>query len=321
MGNIIAELNDVSLTLGGKQLLNHFTFHFEAGMRLGVIGRNDMGKTSLLRLILGELQPDAGQVRIGERVIFNYVEQHRVILHNEKTVFEEVGEGNDFVIFDNRKLNLWTYLKNFLFQDDEINSLIGQLSGGERNRIVLAKILKEGGNFLLMDEPTNDLDLPTLRVLEEALMEFDGCMAIVSHDRYFLNRVCTDILAFEGDAKVVHQPGNYTYYAQKLAERRQAAQLSTQTAQPASTSRSSHQEPSRPRKLKWAEKKELEGMEEAIAQAENAVAELEAIFSRPDFHIKYGKQTAELTEKLAMAKQEVERLYNRWAELEAIEGN
>ncbi len=318
VGNIIVNMQGVSLSLGGRKLIDGLDLSFEKGMRLGIIGRNGLGKTSFLKMILGELQPDSGTIRVGDRVQFNYADQHRVMLHDDKTVFQEVGEGNDYVMFDGRKVSLWTYLRNFLFQDNEINSQVGRLSGGERNRIVLAIILKRGGNFLLMDEPTNDLDLPTLRILEEALADFGGCLAVVSHDRYFLDRVCTHILAFEDDGRLFFTPGNYSYYAEKRRERLAAVQSTFVKPVKEEVQR---KEKSTERRLKWSEKKELEGMEEAILKAEQEVADIESLFQLPDFHQKYGKQTNELMEKLEKAKAEVARLYARWEELESIKGD
>lgn len=318
-GNVILELNDVSLSLGGKLLFSDLSLAFEPGMKLGIVGRNGLGKTSLLKVMQGVLAPDSGNVRIGERTQFNYADQHRMTLNNEKTVYEEIGEGNDFVLFDGRKLNIWSYLKGYLFQDDEINTKVGQLSGGERNRLVLAKNLKVGGNFLILDEPTNDLDLPTLRILEEALIGFGGCVVIVSHDRYFLDRVCSHILAFEGDGETFFQPGGWTYYAQKRAERdaaRRSAEVAAQRE--AQTERDEASKPTAARRLKFNEQRELEAIEETIMEAEFAVSELENMFMSPDFHSKYGQQTRELSEQLESARQEVERLYARWEELEAI---
>ncbi len=313
LGNIIVQLKDLGYQVEGRWLFRHLNLEFTRGMRLGVVGRNGLGKTTLLRLILGELTPTEGSVRVGEKVRFNYAEQHRVQLHDEKTVFEEVGEGNDFVLFDDRKLNLWGYLRNYLFQDEEIHSQVGKLSGGERNRVVLAVILKRGGNFMLLDEPTNDLDLPTLRVLEESLNAFEGCLAVVSHDRYFLNRVCTHILAFEEDGTLTFLPGDYSYYAERRRERQAEARKDERRTAPVETRpRNTRTAP----KLTWAEKKELEGMEERIAQAESEVAEIEGIFQRPDYHEKFGTRTAELSANLAAAKEKVAQLYERWEELE-----
>ena len=321
-GDIIARLTNVSLSRGGHRLFSNLNLNFSPGMRLGILGRNGLGKTSLLKLLLGELPPDSGEIRIGERTEMNYIDQHRVSLDDSRTVVEEIGEGNDYVMFGNQRVAVWTYLRRFLFQDEEITTLVGQLSGGERNRLMLAKILKNGGNFLLLDEPTNDLDLATLRILEESLMDFPGCLAVVSHDRYFLNRVCTDILAFEGDGQLTFQHGDYQYYLEKRQER-MASSVPAHSCAGSSVPASSvpahscaGRSASDKKRLTWKEQKELEGMEEAIQTAETQVSELEAIFADPEFHAKYGRQTAELTTRLAEAKAEVERLYARWSELE-----
>ena len=311
-GDIIARLTDVTLTLGGRTLFSHLNLDFTAGMRLGIVGRNGLGKTSLLRLLDRDLAPTSGEVRIGERTVMNYADQHRVVLHDDLTVADDIAEGSDHVLFGNRKIAVWTYLRRFLFQDEEITTRIGELSGGERNRLVLAKILKNGGNFLLLDEPTNDLDLNTLRVLEESLCDFPGCVAVVSHDRYFLNRVATHILAFEDDGSLFFQPGDYQYYAEKLRERRAQAQAASAPA-PAASARPARAPKNR---LTWKEQRELEGMEDAIAEAEQAVADLEATFSAPDFHARYGARAADLTRQLDEAKARVEALYARWSELE-----
>ena len=317
-GDIIARLTNVSLERGGRRLFENVSMNFTSGMRLGILGRNGLGKTSMLKLLLGELQPTNGEVRIGERVEMNYIDQHRTSLDDSKTVVEDIGEGNDFVMFGNRKVSVWTYLRRFLFQDEEITTKVGELSGGERNRLLLAKVLKKGGNFLLLDEPTNDLDLSTLRILEESLMNFTGCVAVVSHDRYFLNRVCTDILAFEGENKVVFQHGDYQYYLEKREQRRQAA-LATEAAKAKAIQQKTTAPAPKPQKVRltWKEQRELEGMEEAILEAETKVSDLEAIFADPNFHVKYGTRTAELTAQLDSAKAEVEAKYARWEELSA----
>jgi len=317
-GDIIARLTNVSLERNNRRLFHDLNINFTRGMRLGILGRNGLGKTSLLKLLLGELPATTGEVRIGPKVEMNYIDQHRTKLDDSKTVVEDIGEGNDFVMFGNRKVAVWTYLRRFLFQDEEITTRVGELSGGERNRLLLAKVLKKGGNFLLMDEPTNDLDLSTLRILEEALMDFAGCVAVVSHDRYFLNRVCTDILAFEGEDKVVFQHGDYQYYLEKRQQRLTAeAQALAAKTTPAVSEKPVAQKQQKAR-LTWKEQRELEGMEAAILEAETKVADLEALFADPNFHAKYGARTAELTAELDAAKADVEAKYARWEELEAI---
>ena len=173
----------------------------------------------MLKLIIGQLAPTEGTVKIGQLTKFNYVDQSRLQLNDERTVLDEAADGTEFVQWGESKISLRSYLKRFLFADERITTQVKYLSGGERSRLLLARILKCGGNFLILDEPTNDLDLPTLRVLEEALLAFPGVVCVVSHDRYFLNRVCTDILAFEGDGTIQHSVGDYDYYLEKKRRR------------------------------------------------------------------------------------------------------
>ncbi len=220
-------------TSAGKNYFPASRFTFENGQRIGVCGRNGLGKTTLLKVIIGQLPPTEGTVKTGQLTKFNYVDQGRLQLNEERTVLDEVADGTEFVQWGDAKLSVRSYLKRFLFSDDRIMTQVKKLSGGERSRLLLARILKSGGNFLILDEPTNDLDLPTLRVLEEALIAFPGMVLVVSHDRYFLNRVCTDILAFEGDGKIHHSVGDYDYYLEKkkkaevAASRQSAAILAT----------------------------------------------------------------------------------------------
>jgi len=316
LANRVVDLINVGLELGGKQLIDGFDFKFEAGMRIGVCGRNGLGKTSLLKIVLGQLAPTAGSRKAGVLTQFNYVDQERVQLDPEKTLLEEVAEGADSIPFGNGKLAIRAYLQRFGFDPARINMKVKSLSGGEKSRLLLARILKHGGNFLVMDEPTNDLDLPTLRLLEEALLAFTGCVLVVSHDRYFLNRVCTGIVAFEGDREVVYNEGDYDYYREQLAERTsclpkrpEATRLGNKPSQGAKP---------KLRKLTWKERNELEGMEAAILNAEEEVARIEGLFADPEFHSTHGPQAGELTKALKSAKQQVASLYTRWEELEKI---
>jgi ATP-binding cassette subfamily F protein uup len=211
---------------------------------------------------------------------------------------------------------LRAYLRRFLFSEDRINTKISQLSGGERSRVLLAKILKRGGNVLMLDEPTNDLDLGTLRLLEEALVAFGGCVIVVSHDRYFLNRVCTSILAFEGEGRVVYHVGNYDYYLEK-----RGAPVPVRDAVPTPAAAGAEQRKSKdkPRKLKWKEEREWESMEETILAAENVVSDLEAKFAAPDFYAKPRAEIFELETQLKTARDKVAHLYARWHELELLQ--
>src|SRR5471030_2989912 len=199
---------------------------------------------------------------------------------------------------------------------------VKKLSGGERSRLLLARILKSGGNFLILDEPTNDLDLPTLRVLEEALIAFSGVVLVVSHDRYFLNRVCTDILAFEGDGKIAHSVGDYDYYLEKkkkaevAAARQSAAILATNKSEP--LAREAAKPKTKSRKLSFKEQCELEGIAAEIHKVEAEVARIEGLFADPEFFRKHAAQVNQLTSELDAAKANVPKLYARWEELEAV---
>ncbi|MDA3861554.1 MAG: ATP-binding cassette domain-containing protein [Melioribacteraceae bacterium] len=313
LGNRVVELKNIGIELGGKQLFEGLTFPFEAGRRLGIVGKNGVGKTTLLKMILGELQPQTGKIEIGDKTEFNYVDQSRLILNDEETVVEAIGEGNNSIKFGKREINVFTYLRRFLFTDERINNKVGRLSGGEKSRLTLANVLKDGGNFLILDEPTNDLDLPTLRILEEALITFNGCVVVVSHDRYFLNRVCNGILAFEDNGKTHFSEGDYNYYVEKRKLRnstlKKEVEPSIQKKKRTKTSA---------RKITWKEKKELETIENNILDAELEVEKIESVFSSPDFYTNHAEQTNELNEKLNLAKTKVQTLYDRWEELEDI---
>lgn len=323
IGNRVVELANLRVDLGGRTLFSGFSFNFENGRRVGIAGRNGLGKTTLLKVITGEITPDEGTVKTGQLTKFNYVDQGRLQLNDERTVLDEVADGTEFVQWGEAKLSLRAYLKRFLFADDRISTQVKHLSGGERSRLLLARILKNGGNFLILDEPTNDLDLQTLRVLEEALIAFPGVVCVVSHDRYFLNRVCTDILAFEGDGRIEHSVGDYDYYLEKKQRaagetaRQSAAILSTNKAA-ASAAGQASTKVEKKRKLSFKESRELEGMEAAILEGEDNIARIEALFAEPDFHRKHGQRTTELTETLESEKARVAALYRRWEELEAI---
>lgn len=322
LGNRTVEVSGLGMELAGRRLFSGFNFTFENGKRVGVCGRNGLGKTTLLKIIIGQLAPTEGTVKIGQLTKFNYVDQGRLQLHEERTVLDEVSDGTEFVIWGESKISVRSYLKRFLFADDRITTQVKKLSGGERSRLLLARILKSGGNFLILDEPTNDLDLPTLRVLEEALIAFPGVACVVSHDRYFLNRVCTDILAFEGDGKIHHSAGDYDYYLEKkqkateAAARQSAAILSTNKS--AVLSRDAATKTQKPRKLSFKEARELEGMEAQIHAGETEVARIEGLFADPEFFRKHATKANQLTAELDAAKENVTKLYARWEELEAI---
>lgn len=316
LGNRVVDIEGVGMQFGGRRLFSDLSLNFAGGTRIGVTGRNGLGKTTLLRILLGEMPPTEGEVRIGSLTRFNYVDQGRLRVNEERTVLEEVSDGTEWVQWGDEKLSLRGYLKRFLFTDDRITTQVKHLSGGERSRLLLARVLKRGGNFLVLDEPTNDLDLQTMRVLEEALTLFPGCVLVVSHDRYFLNRVCTGILAFEGEGQVTFSEGNYDYYLEK---RRRAASGSGGGAREFKVTGSpAGSKAAKPRKLSFKEQRELEGIEAVIQVAEAEVTEREAQFVDPEFVRKNGARMQALLAELETAKVKVAALYARWEELEAV---
>jgi len=314
LANRVITLKEIGIELGDRWLVRDLSLDLAAGERLGIVGRNGLGKTTLLRVMLGELAPTRGSVEIGARTEINSIDQNRLQLDDQKTVYEEVGGMSEVVKLGDETISVRSYLRRFLFTEDRINTKIAQLSGGERSRILLAKILKRGGNMLVLDEPTNDLDLGTLRLLEEALAAFAGCVIVVSHDRYFLNRVCTSILAFEGDGVVNHWVGNYDYYVEKRAEQDAHAAAFERPRAPVRKAVA----PSQPRKLSWKEGRELETIEQTILAAEAEVARLESLFAKPDFYAAHGHEAQALTAQLDAARAEVPRLYARWEALEQL---
>ena len=227
LGNLVVEARTLRKGFGDRLLIDDLSFRLPPGGIVGVIGANGAGKTTLFRMITGEEKPDAGELRIGESVRIAYVDQSRDALQGERQVWEEISDGSDLVILGKREVPARSYAAAFNFKGSDQQKLVRDLSGGERNRVHLAKVLKSGGNLLLLDEPTNDLDVDTLRSLEDALLSFAGCAVVISHDRWFLDRIATHILAFEGDSRVVWFEGNYQDYE---ADRRR--RLGAQADQP-----------------------------------------------------------------------------------------
>ena len=219
LGTNVIEFDNLSKAYGDKLLVDHLSFKLPPGGIVGVIGPNGAGKTTLFRMITGQEKPDSGTISIGPSVKLGYVDQSRDALDDKKTVWEEVSGGNDVIYLGKREMNSRGYCSAFNFKGGDQQKKVGMLSGGERNRVHLAKMLKTGANLLLLDEPTNDLDVDTLRALEEALLDFAGCAVIISHDRFFLDRIATHILAFEGDSHVEWFEGNFADYEEDKKRR------------------------------------------------------------------------------------------------------
>ena len=212
LGNVVIEADQVSKAFSERILVEKMSFIIPPGAVVGIIGPNGAGKTTLFKMITGQETPDSGLLRLGETVKLGYVDQSRDVLDNEKTIWQVISEGQDLINLGNRQVNSRAYVAKFNFSGGDQQKKVGLLSGGERNRVHLARILKDGANVLLLDEPTNDLDVNTMRALEEAIENFGGCALVISHDRWFLDRIATHILAFEGDSKVVWYDGNYSEY-------------------------------------------------------------------------------------------------------------
>jgi sulfate-transporting ATPase len=219
LGDLVVETQGVKKAYGDNLLFEDMTFRLPPGGIIGVIGPNGAGKTTLFRMIVGQETPDGGTLKVGDTVVASYVDQNRDALSPENTIFQEITGGVDQVILGKRKVPARAYVASYNFKGPDQEKKVGQLSGGERNRVHLAKLLKSGGNLLLLDEPTNDLDIDMLRALEEALLDFGGCAVVISHDRWFLDRIATHILAFEGDSKVIWCDGNYQTYEAQRKER------------------------------------------------------------------------------------------------------
>lgn len=312
LGKTILEARDITFALGDRDLIKNFSLIMQPEMRVGIIGPNGAGKTTLLKVLMGEGRPRKGKVIIGENTRFLYVDQNHEDVDRSMSIIDHVADGARHMDVGKRRLHIPSYLGNFLFDGNAMEMPIGQLSGGEFNRLDMVKKLLRGGNFLMLDEPTNDLDLYTLRVLEETIENFAGCAMIVSHDRYFLNRVCTHILVFEPEGKLVLLPGNYDDYllycsnrvVEQKAEVRKAAQAVM--AEPKKSSA----------KLTYKEKQELDGMEAAIATAEERVRACEAVVHDPALYEKGRDSVEKALADLQAAQALVDNLFARWEVLE-----
>lgn len=327
LGDTIVELEDVSFTYDkvaddnvgqlaeARTLFRNINLSLEAKQCTGIVGRNGVGKTTLLKIALGQLEPTTGKAQLGKQVRINYIDQSRMQLDGSGSLLDEISNGSEKIEFGEESIGARAYLKRFLFSDDRINERVDLLSGGERARLMLAKVLKTGGNLIVLDEPTNDLDLQSLRILEEALANFSGTVLCVSHDRYFLDRICDQIIAFE-DNGVKITPGNYSYYLEKRQARENAERVQAAAAnREAAARKKASQQKAKPRKLTMAEGIELEGMEEKIMVAEEKLAAAEAYVSevQADYEALPGA-----TKDVEHAQKAVAKLYARWEVLEAL---
>ncbi|WP_437779546.1 ABC-F family ATP-binding cassette domain-containing protein [Sorangium sp. So ce1097] len=340
-GKTILELKKLGLAVDGKWLVRGLDFSLTKGERVGVVGRNGTGKTTMLRAILGQLDAGGdgaggptmeGEVVLGKNTSVAYFDQHRSGLDLDKSIFENIAGTHTRVEVGGRSMDVRSYLERFLFDPNKARQPVGSLSGGERARVALAKMLTQSVNVIILDEPTNDLDVMTLAALEEMLIELDGSALVVTHDRWFLNRVATSILAFEGGGRVVRYAGNYDAYREQRAHAAAEAEADARGA--ADAARAAKAQAAEPRpaqaqvkaakaggaggapKLTYAERTELEGIVGRIDEAEQKVRELEAKLADPTLYSSRGAEVAGLLSDLERAKKEAARLVSRWEELE-----
>ncbi len=331
LGNTVLEAEHVAKRFEDRVVLDDVNVILKGGERVGIVGPNGVGKTTFLRVLLGELEPDSGKVTVGQKTRVAYYDQQRAKLDPEKTVYEAAWD-DDWVTIGDKKVALRDYLDDLLFPVPMQRMQVKGLSGGERNRLLLARIFLEGANVLVLDEPTNDLDIVTLNILEQLLQSFGGTVLLVTHDRYFLDKVASTILAFEGNGRVVRYEGNFSMYRalKAQAEAQRAAESGSGTGkgasvkpQPAQTSAATATAPAparKPGKLSYKEQRELDGMEAAIEQAETRKAELEALLNDPATYAQRTSEIPQLTSELEAMTKEVDRLYARWQELQTLVG-
>ena len=318
LGNTIVDLEDVSITLGDRTLFRHMNLSLEEGQCTGVVGKNGVGKSTLLKICLQQLEPTSGKAILGKQVKINYIDQSRMQLDGTGSLLDEISDGNEKIEFGDENIGARAYLRRFLFSDERINERVDLLSGGEHARLMLAKVLKTGGNLIVLDEPTNDLDLQSLRILEEALAAFRGTILVVSHDRYFLDRICDQIVAFEDDGVKV-TPGNFSYYLEKRQARENAARAQATAANRSAKKRASNKK-EKPRKLTMAEAKELETLEDKAMEADHVVTTLQEKLSSPDIQTDF-EQIPVIMAELEAAKKVADELINRWEFLEEVKAN
>jgi ATP-binding cassette subfamily F protein uup len=312
-GALVAEVEGISYAWDGKPLIRDFSTTILRGDRIGIIGPNGSGKTTLLRLLLGELAPQAGSVRLGTRREVLYFDQMREQLDLNATVQENVGEGNDTIVINGQPRHVIGYLQDFLFSPERARTPVRILSGGERNRLLLAKLFSKPANVLVLDEPTNDLDAETLELLEELLLDYAGTLLLVSHDRDFLNSVVTSTLVLSGSGEVEEFVGGYDDW---LRQSRPQAPVAPPVKKPEAERAKMQKE--RPRKLTFKEERERVELPERIAALEEEQATILATLADPEFYKGAGAEVARLNDRLPRLEEELATAYARWEELETL---
>lgn len=327
-GKLVAELTDVSYSWGEKTIVRNFSTSIMRGDRIGLVGANGAGKSTLLKIILGELQPQTGSVRLGTNLAVAYFDQLRDQLDLDKSAVDNVAEGRDFIEIDGKNKHIFSYLSDFLFSGERARTPLRTLSGGERNRVLLAKLFSKPANLLVLDEPTNDLDIETLELLEEILTEYSGTVLLVSHDRAFLNNIVSSVIAFEGRGNVLEYVGGYDDWvrqggtwteADELAAPAQEKQISVESNQPkAAASAVPNKSPAK--KLSYKLQREFDELPKRIEDLEQKLANQQQTTSAADFYSQAPKFVEEQLRILAELEHQLNECFDRWAELEDMQG-
>ena len=315
-GALVCDAEDVTFGYGDKPVFQGFSTTIMRGDKIGVIGPNGVGKTTLLRVLLGQLQPQAGKIRLGTNLQIAYFDQLRNQLREDETVQENVGDGNDTIRWQGGSRHIIGYLQDFLFSPDRSRTLVKFLSGGERNRVLLAKLFTKPANVIVLDEPTNDLDAETLELLEERLVEFNGSVLLVSHDREFLNNVVGSTIVFE-DGNVKEYVGGYDDWQRQRATRL-AAEAAQAAPKPFADSKPSSVPTSTKKKLSYKEQKELDALPALIESLEAKIADLHAAMAAPDFYKQAGDRIAAEQARLTDLDQQLSTAMLRWEQLESF---
>ncbi len=314
-GRLVVEAENVGFAYEGRSIVRGFSTTILRGDKVGVVGRSGCGKTTLLRLMLGQLQPTEGKIRLGTNLQIAYFDQYRAILDEDASVLDNVAQGSDRVTVNGRNIHVIGYLQDFLFTPDRARQPVRSLSGGERNRLLLARLFTQPANLLVLDEPTNDLDADTLELLEERLIDFAGTVLVVSHDRAFLNNLVTSILAFEGEARVNEYVGGYDDWVRQRPATSEAPFPAKPAAEQPAPARPG---PAKPRKLSYKAQKELENLPERIEALEADIADLNNRMARPEFYQQPRDAITQSQARLAELQKTLEAAYARWEELEAL---
>ncbi|WP_049629691.1 ATP-binding cassette domain-containing protein [Cellvibrio sp. pealriver] len=323
-GKLVAELTDVSYAWGNKIIVKQFSTRIMRGDRIGLVGANGAGKSTLLKLILGDLQPQSGHVKLGTNIEVAYFDQLRDQLDLDKNAVDNIAGGREFIDVDGKSKHIFSYLSDFLFSGERARTPLRALSGGERNRVLLAKLFSKPANLLVLDEPTNDLDVETLELLEDILSEYTGTLLLVSHDRAFLNNIVSSVIAFEGRGNVIEYVGGYDDWIRQggkwtvsdelppPAEKK--LQVEAKSAEPANT-----RQTAKPKKLSYKFQKEFEELPQKIEVLESQVAQLQSITSAENFYTQSSNVVEQKLQELALLQQQLDDCFERWAELEDMQ--